>query len=297
VPPGSVTPASGPPDTPFSFTAAGFAPGENVFYWAEQPDGTPVVASEEVQANAEGVITWRWDAPFDSPPGEWTMVTRGRLDGLRVRIPFVVTPGEPRPDYTGVEPRTGTPGMRFVFTAQGYNPSEEVDVWIETPDGEPQPQWADELRGKSANGRGVARFGWTAPEDVPAGQYQIVIRGFDSRVTNVLSFRIIRGAPSDTARSGVTPYRGPPGTTFTFFGVFDGAHVGVSYWLTTPNRTIIIPGGGNLAETFTDDSGRATVQWTAPADAQRGTWNLTLQTSNPEELDDAITYEINFIIE
>lgn len=291
IPPGTVFPASGPPDTVFTFGAEGFDPGEYVFFWAEAPNGDPVESNAEVRADAQGRLEWTWDLPASAVPGQWYMVTRGRISSTRVRIPFQAEPIT-RPEQQGVQPAIASPGVRVEFFARGYNSGEDLDIWIEGPNG-----YTVDIQGRTATQQGLATWHWDVAADAPVGQWRSVVLGYDSRVRVSLPFEILRDTPvPPDETSGVTPFSGPPGTTFTFFGYYERGE-GVSYWLTDPDQEVVRATDNNLAEAFADRNGRVEVAWTAPLDAKRGIWQLTMRTSNPGELDNDITYTIRFAVE
>jgi hypothetical protein len=294
IPPGSVEPASGPPDTPFLFRASGFNGGENIFFWLEDPNGMPFATHHQVQANNGGVVEWYWDAPFDAMPGKWTMVLRGKVSSIRVRIPFVVTPGQPTPEIANVDPAVGPPGTRFAFHANGFNSGEEVRLWADGPSGR------YDIETITANRRGEAKWVWTAPDEILDGQWTMVALGFDSRLRRTINFVVDRGTPPPDEPFGVSPYAGPPGTTFTFYAEGYPKHELVGYWLTNPNgeavRTMHQP-EKETEQIHADVNGRVEISWTSPPDTQRGVWLLTMRPVNPDSIAEDITTTIQFIVE
>lgn len=73
-PQATVTPASGPPGTTFTFFAEGFDSLEVVGYWLDDPDNEVIRIDKEVVANSKGEIVWEWTAPPDAKCGEWRMI-------------------------------------------------------------------------------------------------------------------------------------------------------------------------------------------------------------------------------
>jgi hypothetical protein len=297
VPPGTVEPASGPPDTPFYFTAEGFTPGENVFFWPENADGEPLNQEGTVQADANGRASWRWDVPSDARPGQWYMAARGKVSSVRAHIPFSVTPPDYQEPLQGVSHPYGAPGVTLEFFGNGYNSGELLDIWTERPEGSETYRIAD----VTANRHGQARWKWTIPDDALEGEWIMVARGFDSRELRTIQYTVSRlEPPKEEQPYGVDPYRGPPGTTFNFYaeGFADGEMI--SYWLTMPDGTVIRT--NNVPEKEADEkpadgTGRFEVSWTAPEDAQHGIWHLSVRPVNAEIVEKDHRYTIQFVIE
>ncbi len=299
--PGTVTPASGPPDTPFFFEAQGFVGGEFAFHWLEDPEGNPVdTEGSEIRANADGTLSWRWDAPYDAMSGQWTMIAKGKVSTLRTQIPFIVEPlFEEQP--SGVTPRSGPPTTRFEFFALNFNSGERLDIWLQDPQGIVPDDPAYLIQGRTANRRGRARWSWVAPEEALEGQWTMHIQGRDSRLQYTIPFAINRATPpEEESLSGVTPASGPPGTTFNFYAEGYEERELVGYWLTMPDGTVVRTmdePDKEADQVVADADGRVEISWTAPEDAPRGTWNLTMRTVRPGGLEEDITYIIYFTIE
>jgi hypothetical protein len=221
-----------------------------------------------------------------------------------VQIPVIIT--EPGPEaFFNVEPSIGGPGTTFSFWARGYNSGEILSVWASGPPREEDGLNVEySLADINADRTGMARWEWTAPADIPAGEWTMIADGRISRQSNHIPFTIVREEPPSQSDKpyGVTPDSGPPGTTFTFYGEGFQKHERVSVWLTTPG-----PGGEVLRvfpeseeeadEIPSDENGRVEVSWTAPPDAERGVWLMTMRTSLSEDFDEDITYVIEFTVE
>jgi hypothetical protein len=294
IPPGSVSPTSGPPDTPFYFSAEGFAPREYVFFWPEAPDGTPVQNAKEARADTEGNVVWRWDAPYDADPGQWMMSARGKISTTRVQIPFTVTSDEPPQQTTSAEPAYGSAGTTFNFVALGYRSGEFVDIWVDGPEGQ-----RFDIPTTTASREGRVEWSWEAPATIRTGRWQSVALGRDSRLRQAIEF-IVSESAGPVQPYGVDPYSGPPGTTFNFYAEGYPSNELVGYWLTDPEgnpvRTMHMP-DKDSDQTHANQDGRVEISWDSPPDAPRGVWNLTMRTVRPDELETDITYTIRFIIE
>ncbi|NJO05636.1 MAG: hypothetical protein HC876_08990 [Chloroflexaceae bacterium] len=313
---GQVEPVAGPPDTPFRFTIEGFQTNEPVAYWVTtrnhdlvyDNEGNLVLIDQQTEADSTGLARWTWEAPRRMLPGEYNMVVEGRLSTLStdpVRIPFTITdPGNSTPDGATpppVDPIAGGPGTTFSFYAEGYNSGELIDIYFISPDGSTLGRNDEGYRivDETASRQGIGRWQWMAPAGIVQGEWTLVARGRDSRNLNTISFQIYNEVAPELPY-GVTPASGPPGTTFTFYG--EGFHFdrNVAYWLTAPDGTRIRPRNSENAEADeigADSNGRVEITWTSPPDAQQGIWQMTLRTTDPQRVDEDITYIIQFTIE
>jgi hypothetical protein len=304
--PGTIQPPGGLPDTVFRISVEGFQSGEGLFYWAEDPNGESVEVHEEVHADSQGRAEWTWESPHDAMAGSWTLVVRGRLSPITIQIPFIIFDPAAQPPFS-VQPAVGGPGTTFTFTAIGYNSGEILSVWASgPPDEETGLSTEYSLEGIQANRHGIAEWDWTAPAEIPAGDWDMIAEGRVSRQSNHIPFTIVRDTPPpDPERPyGVTPESGPPGTTFQFYGEGFQKHERVSVWLTTPppEREVVrinpdADDEDEADEIGSDENGRVDVAWTAPPDAPRGLWHLTMRTSLSEDFDEDITYVIYFTVE
>lgn len=313
MPPGQVFPTAGPPDTPFILNAEGFLPDERVFFWLATADGRPaldrqglVIAEDiELQADRDGRVSWVWEAPNRTPPGDYQIVVRGRLTSpLVIQIPLRILDNG-RPDAATpppVVPADGSPGVEFSFFAEGFTSGELLDIFFIAPDGRTlgrdTPGYG--VIDETSSRRGHATFRWKAPTSIVPGNWQAVVRGRDSRVTRTIPFRIFN-PDTTTPPFSVTPQSGPPGTTFTFTADGFPANARVGYWLTRPDGSIIRIGDLEYEadEIGSDANGRVIITWAAPdmVELPRGVWHLTMRTSQPESLDEDVTYIIYFSVE
>ena len=177
------------------------------------------------------------------------------------------------------EPTQGLPTTTFTFRADGYNHGEQIGIWINSPSGK-----IAKLPSIITNDNGSASWHWTAPADAEIGTWVMVGQGHDSGVSNTISIDVIAVA----ANGSVDPTEGAPGTTFTFTarGYLPNEHIGI--WANTPSRNVI-DANPNISS---DANGVATWQWTAPTNAEGGTWRMTAQGNN-SRVSNSIAFSIN----
>lgn len=191
----AVIPPVGGPGTEFAFFATGFEDGEKVGFWLNAPDGTVVATDEEAFANDDGRADWAWDSPGDAQPGIWEMVAEGADSGTTWAIPFEIqaglpesgppAPSVPSGNYA-VEPAIGAPGTTFDFFATGFDGNEDVGFWLNAPDG----SIVDIEQKTGTNDDGRVDWSWESPDDAARGTWQMVARGVDSNLEQVIPFEI-----------------------------------------------------------------------------------------------------------
>jgi hypothetical protein len=206
---GEVRPDVGEPGTIFRFFATGFqsvdpATGgddeegrEEVSIWVNAPDGAATTdgIGRVNQLTDQGRIDWQWVAPPDAQLGTWSAVAFGNDSGNEVVIRFEVradappVPEDPERLDQGVAPQSGSGGTEFAFYATGFDETEELAVWVNTPSGEAFSAETDELNQTTPSGR--ADWFWTAPEDAEEGTWSMVAHGKQSGVERVIVFDIL----------------------------------------------------------------------------------------------------------
>jgi 5-hydroxyisourate hydrolase-like protein (transthyretin family) len=278
----NVVPPVGEPGTEFAFSAEGFEPNRRVAFWVNLPDGS-IDANDAlyaVSANDDGRADWTWTAPDDAQIGFYEMVAQGQEGTVRTttfEVTTGVVPGEAPPTAadTGVTPDVGPPGTEFAFFANGFRPERRVAFWVNYPDGSIDANEA--LYAVSANDDGRADWTWTAPDDAPVGQYEMVARG-ENRVEQVIPFTVGDTAetPTETAppdaESSVVPSVGAPGTEFAFFAEDFEPNRRVAFWVNLPDGSI--DADEALYAVSANRDGRADWTWTAPDDAQPGRYEM-----------------------
>ncbi len=86
----NVQPNEGRVGTRFRFMATGFAPGENIDVWLNDPRGEARGAEVDSlgEADSFGRADWSWRPKEVVLYGEWEMVAQGRESGVEHRISF-----------------------------------------------------------------------------------------------------------------------------------------------------------------------------------------------------------------
>ena len=182
---GAVSPASGPPQSTFTFTVSGFPRNEKeLSYWFADAKSAPVRADQKIKVNGDGVATWTWKAPRLAEPGTWTMTARGKYSGREITVPFTIV--VPNPPAGTVNPPAGPAGTSFSFRATGLNVIERVDTWVERPDGS-ITEGTFKVR---ANGDGVATWTWAPPAGAPTGTWTMVAKGQDTDLIYRITFMV-----------------------------------------------------------------------------------------------------------
>jgi hypothetical protein len=176
-----------------------------------------------------------------------------------------------------VTPPIAMPGTIFHFTAAGYIADEEVNYWIDVPDGRVFGDLDYEVE---ADDSGQAAWSWRAPANAVAGIWYMVARGRESGVEHAIAFEIdpnpgaYPDAPGDPGGDldgqNVEPRIGTPGTEFAFYATGFVGNEWVGIWLNTPDGGVVSsPDLGNYAY-----NGRVDWSWQSPTGALRGTWQM-----------------------
>jgi Large extracellular alpha-helical protein len=267
---GTVEPANGVAGTTFTFTVSGFTPGERLGVWLTDPIQEVIpLDKEQYFADENGNSSWQWTVPQNPERGNWRMTAQGTSSKLIVAMNFMV--GLP-PASSSVEPPQGGPGTTFHFTASGYTPRERTGVWLNSPTRE-----VLELGQGRVDDNGVTTWDWTAPANAAGGTWRLVMQGNNSRAVNTIAFEVVAPAPTprpqgaEPGQQGVSPERGLPGTTFTFFANGFQPREEVSYWATDPNGDVLV----NNTKVRANKEGRIDWSWDAPNYPIYGTWTMT----------------------
>jgi hypothetical protein len=203
-------------------------------YWPDLPAGQRVMLSLLGRQFAPRELT----APLapNAPP---SAPSTPAPPSSPAAAPSLVRPVLPNSKNAQVLPKAGQPGQVFFFNAVGFNPREQVGIWLNSPDGAifgaPFQAKAD-ARGTIAD----AQINFQTDESSPLGIWSFVAQGVDSGKQAVGYFLLIGGAlgrlpAPPAAQPGVPPNvdaradpkAGKAGTIFFFdaFGFKPGEEV------------------------------------------------------------------------
>ncbi len=278
-----VEPESGTPGTEFSFAAAGFIPREAVKFWANDP-ATNVYAPQDdsVNADQDGLATWEWMAPRSAMNGQWSMVAEGVESQVQYVILFTIEAGTPGPGGQALltaNPEAGPPGTLFTFYADGFNPEEGINFWVNDPETNVLHQSGYST---TADQNGQAIWTWRAPAFAMLGQWSMVVEGVQSQNQQVILFQITTEEvaptppvedselPANAPGLTVQPMVGTVGTEMTFSAAGFDDDEPVSYWANDPTGLVL----GDNDYVVDSDDGTAEWTWTVPEDARPGVWSM-----------------------
>ncbi len=190
-----------------------------------------------------------------------------------------------------VEPNAAPPGSRFAFFALGFNRNERVAYWFNQPDGLILSN--DQAYRARAARSGRVDFAWLAPLTAPAGTWQIVVYGLESRVTHTLEFTLTPAAhttnpdapPDGTV--GVSPAVVAPRETVYFFATGFKRRERVAFWAVRPNGSTVRQDRSVIA----NNDGRADWSWTVPRNAVAGEWQMVARG-----VDSGVMRVIGFVV-
>jgi hypothetical protein len=203
-------------------------------YWPDLPAGQRVMLSLLGRQFAPRELT----APLapNAPP---SAPSTPAPPSSPAAAPSLVRPVLPNSKNAQVLPKAGQPGQVFFFNAVGFNPREQVGIWLNSPDG---AIFGAPFQAK-ADARGTitdAQINFQTDESSPLGIWSFVAQGVDSGKQAVGYFLLIGGAlgrlpAPPAAQPGVPPNvdaradpkAGKAGTIFFFdaFGFKPGEEV------------------------------------------------------------------------
>ncbi|MGQ9547111.1 MAG: hypothetical protein ACUVSY_00140 [Roseiflexus sp.] len=175
-----------------------------------------------------------------------------------------------------VYPSSGQVGTRFDFLADGFQNSERIDIWVNTPDGRAIAARPDSELQRRVARDGRAAWSWTAPEDAQPGNWSLVARGQRSGVVRVGVFTILPPPAPVPQDANVHPSAGSPGARFVFFAAGFAPDDPIAFYL-------IDPDGAETLVTVEQPrifNGRVDWAWTVPDNAAPGVWRFRVVGGN-----------------
>ncbi len=232
-------------------------------YWPTLPPGKRVLISHLGRWLAPPELTP--PQPPDRPPGTPSQPNPA---------PTSPEPAVPTSVNARVTPESGPPGTRFVFDAYGFEPGENVGVWLTAPD---QSTYGADFQA-TADGQGSIAYeqiGVTTSSDFTPGIWSLNAQGVNSKRQAVGYFRIDQartpgvGDPNKLGQlihdqlpvrgdAFILPLAAPAGTFFTFLASGYQSGETVSSWITAASgsSTAIDP-----ANVFLDNGGTVQVDF------------------------------------
>ncbi len=188
--------------------------------------------------------------------------------------PTPTTPSAPPPSdpCAGIPPSTdasvtppcGPAGSRFTFSGRGFQPGENVGVYVTTPDG--AVYGANFQVEADSNGQVGGVYIDTLPGD-PTGIWAVTYEGVTTHKKSIGYFKVYSNTPptptpvaggggggtcdtSGSVNGTATPNSGGPGTVIVFRATGFTPGEDVSYWLTLPDGSVVgtsspVPDGVN----------------------------------------------------
>ncbi len=294
-PGGTVEPASGTVGTTFTFSFAGWNPGEVIEYWVigAGENQAPFEEGEFINMpDAEGRTTWLWTAPEGAWTGRWTMNARGLDSYLSVQITFDLAAPPLPTSNSGVNPQRGTAGTRFSFFSDAWPQGDVVDLWV-LPPGRQDPFWLGRIYGDpkaDPGNQGRTFWEWVAPDNIWGGTWTMNGRGYWSEKSVQIAFELEGPPPPEGPSASVTPAEAYPGTTLTFQANGYGDIEPIVYWVNAPGQLTPVD-GNSVGDLYSNVAGEASWQWTIPPDAQPGRWSLVAR-GNRTALEHTIAFTV-----
>ena len=215
---GSVTPRCGDIDTTFDIVITGFRPGEKISFWFTAPGGDTVGTPSPLEVGQHNgrledftdgeeleFISEEFNVPLY---GIWAMTYQGEDSGHIATVWFklVQKPGAgatptagppsgdpcaniPASNNVTVRPRNCAPaGTLFLFDATGFQPGENVGVYITLPD---QSVFGAPFQVQANSSGQAGGVSFSTARNFPQGVWAITFEGVTSRRVAIGYFKII----------------------------------------------------------------------------------------------------------
>lgn len=198
-----------------------------------------------------------------------------RLWGIVLVLPILLLPGlaVAQTSAPTLEPVQSSveAGQAIEFMAGGFEPGERITTWATSPS---QAVLSGDYFVFSDSGARTKLVFFT-PGDAIGGRWAYTAYGESSRRQAVAFFTVVGGtATAAEPQAAIAPIVGPPGTSFSFAATGFKKNELVSYWFTSPTGSVF---AAYPAELEASEKGRVDFTWTAPSNAPRGFWAVTIQ--------------------
>lgn len=223
-------------------------------YWPDRAPGDRVLLSNlgRVLAPPELLAPLPPDSPPGAPGGGPTPTPGTPTPAPETPAPAPDLPPIPPSVNARVTPESGPPGTTFAFEASGFDPREDVGIWLTAPD---QSTFGADFQARADGQGSIAHenISITASQDFIDGIWSFNAQGVRSGKQAIGYFRISRtaGAVGDPNKLGVVvhdqlppqgqafilPIAAPSGTPFLFVAAGYDPNERVSSWITFPNGT------------------------------------------------------------
>lgn len=271
-------PASGHIGTVFTITCTGFEPGETVFSWLTEPDGS-AEGLTGAKASATGLVTISFDTRHNfgfviwaNSLGQYAITVKGKSAIGIARFSL----GGGTEGVKGATLAVADPSIP-TFVGTGFAPEEIVSVWFEYPNADCSGNWGFGLPGNwfyygestesygnfKADSAGNIAFVFFKPHsDACFGTYHLVARGNTSH----LGAEVWWSTPNHPTTTNATLVAHPSsvlslGGHITFTGSGYAPNSGFTCWETSPQGAVLDDGGdktdsaGNLSLGFRTGDG------------------------------------------
>jgi hypothetical protein len=194
-----VSPDRGPAGTTFEAQGLGFEPGENIGVYVTAPDQSVIGAPFQVAADRSGtsdVVTFGTLPGF--PEGLYAITFEGVRSGRVGVAYFAVTPAPPPPPGTDtsvpasvnavIAPESGPRGTVFIAFGFGFQPGENVGVYVTAPD---QTVYGAPFQVIAESDGTTELVFFETDRSVPVGLYAITFEGVRSGHKAIAYFRVL----------------------------------------------------------------------------------------------------------
>ncbi len=248
----------GKPGDNVTFSAKGFAPGEEVRVHFNSLSSDPVQKFKVDQGGGLRQATIR--VPFGAV-GNNSFIFIGEKSQSPVTVPFLMLSLYPNAAVSAYAAKADTV---LTFSGKGFGPNERVSVHLNSPTAPPVAVFETDDEGSFADAGA-----FLIPFNLQ-GKNTFILLGEKSQAAATVSFDVLPYAPY----AEPSTYGGRPGTTITFYGSgFAREEIVRVYAGATRDNP-----GREVACFKADNQGnvRGGGSYTVPANAQRGTLNFRL---------------------